>query len=151
MLIKNHPDIGLAIYASADTNLSSIYEKVEHNFDHLHFDLVDSTFCPTAREVDLQVIPRAKHLWPEKHSMLHIMSTDQVLWLEQCIDLVDAFLFHVDSLEKIVPLVEISKKNGKKAGLVIHNDVFSQNLAFYSENLDFICVLGIESPGIANR
>jgi pentose-5-phosphate-3-epimerase len=144
-------DVGLAIYASVTTDLDLIFDKVKNNFDHIHFDLIDSTFSSRAAEVDLEVITRAHRFWPKRYSMLHIMSTAQAFWAERCVDLVDVLLFHVDSLDEIGPLLTIVKGFRKKAGIVLHNKYFLDEISIYLTSLDFICILAIDHPGVSGQ
>jgi ribulose-phosphate 3-epimerase len=144
-------DIGFAVYASEKTNVASLFSRVGSNFDHIHFDLVDRTICPDAAPVDLSVIPKAKHLWAGKPSMLHLMSRDPLLWLHESLSLVDAVVLHEEPECALEEVLQFCKERGKKVGIGLHNTMISTIGHGLLELLDFVLILCVEKPGYSGQ
>jgi pentose-5-phosphate-3-epimerase/putative flippase GtrA len=143
-------NFGIAVYAAPQENLSRIYFKVGRNCDHIHIDLVDSTFNPTA-EVDLSKIERARKIWPNVPFALHLMTRRPDRWLDATLPHVDWVLLSLASDVDIKPLLAQCELARKKVGVVWHLSDPVERLYDFLAHIDFVMVLGIAKPGYSGQ
>src|SRR5262245_37088696 len=82
-------DFGVAVYAAEGEDADAIYTKLGRNCDHVHVDLVDATFTPAPRPIDLAKFADVKRLWPGLPVCVHLMSRMPASWLSQIWSSVD--------------------------------------------------------------
>jgi len=144
---KTARNLGLAVYPSQPDGVRLAFEHVGDLCDHIHFDLVDATFDPAAPAIDLDRIRDARRLWAWQPFCLHVMSKTPGKWVEQCWDVADCLLVHVDVDDDVMQLIARCRQNGRRVGVVWHHTVTFGDLMPYLPHVDFVMVLGIEQPG----
>lgn len=140
-------EFGLAVYASEDEDLDTVYERVGQHCDHVHVDLVDETMKPDAAAVRLDNLQRVRELWPGRPICLHLMSRRPAEWLQRTWNSADWFLVHADSEDDLWQIIAECRLRKKRIGFVWHRAVDVAMLIPYLPHLDFVTVLGIEQPG----
>ncbi|HBE67566.1 MAG TPA: hypothetical protein DDW52_05390 [Planctomycetaceae bacterium] len=143
-------NFGIAVYAAPEEYVRRVFLKVGRNTDHIHIDLVDSTFNPAAR-VDLRKIKRAREFWPDSPFALHLMTRRPDHWLEKTLPDVDWILFSLASDCNLTELIARCHLAGKKAGVVWHLSDPLSDLYEQLNHVDFVMVLGIAKPGFSGQ
>lgn len=144
---KTARNLGLAVYPSQPDGIRVAFEHVGDLCDHIHFDVVDATFDPAAPAIDLDRIRDARRLWAWQPFCLHVMSKTPGKWIEQCWDVADCLLVHVDVDDDVMQLIARCRQNGRRVGVVWHHTVTFGDVMPYLPHVDFVMVLGIEQPG----
>lgn len=143
-------NFGIAVYASPKEHVRRIFLKVGRNCDHVHIDLVDKTFDPTA-EVDLEKIELARSLWPDVPFAIHFMTRHPERWLDATLQHIDWFLFSLASDGPLEPLIAKCQMANKKVGVVWHVADPIEQLYGYLPHVDYVMVLGIAKPGFSGQ
>jgi len=140
-------NFGIAVYASSSERVFRIFHRVGRTCNHLHVDLVDSTMKPGAEPVDLEALRRARRLWPNTPTCLHIMSLFPRRWVWQTWDEVDWYLFHVNAHDDLAELLFECRLRGKRVGIVWHTKEDFAHMLPLLAHVDFVMILGIAQPG----
>ena len=143
-------EVGLAVYLNKGEDVEKTFSKIKYYADFIHVDLVDTSFNPGAKEIDLSVIDEINKTWILK-KFLHIMSKNPSKWIKRLINNVDVFLFHIGIDEPLGDVINLCKSMGKKVGLVLMRDSDFDILNKYIHNLDFVQLMGIDSLGESGR
>ena len=143
-------NFGIAVYASPKEHVRRIFLKVGRNCDHIHIDLVDNSFDPSA-EVDLGKIVLARSFWPDVPFALHLMTRYPERWLDATLEHIDWFLFSLTSHSNLTSLIAKCQLAGKKAGVVWHVADPIEQLYSYLPHVDYVMVLGIAKPGFSGQ
>lgn len=143
-------NFGIAVYASPKEHVRRIFLKVGRNCDHIHIDLVDNSFDPSA-EVDLGKIVLARSFWPDVPFALHLMTRYPERWLDATLEHIDWFLFSLASHGDLTSLIARCQLAGKKAGVVWHVADPIEQLYSYLPHVDYVMVLGIAKPGFSGQ
>lgn len=119
--------------------------------DYVHFDVMDGVFVPN---ISIGV-PVLKSLRKATDMFLdvHLMIIEPVRYVEAfCKAGADLLTFHVeaDSGEKIVEAIELTKKLGKKAGIVLKPNTPAEAAAHFVPLCDLILVMTVE-PGFGGQ
>jgi len=144
---KTARNLGLAVYASEGDSVREAFEHVGDLCDHIHFDLVDATFDPEAAPVDLEQIREARRLWAWQPFCLHVMSRTPLRWIDECRDLADCFLVHVDVDDDVAEVIARCRQRRRSVGVVWHHTVTFGQIMPYLPHVDFVMVLAVERPG----
>lgn len=144
---KSAKNFGIPVYINTGENVQRIFEKIGFSCDHVHIDLVDDTVRPDCTPVDLDKLKQARSFWGKLPFCLHIMSKEPERWVKACIDDVDWLLFHNYEGIELFDLFWYCRQHGKKCGVVWHVDNQDANYLRYLPHIDFVMVLGIQSPG----
>ena len=143
-------NFGIAVYASPKEHVRRIFLKVGRNCDHVHIDLVDKSFDPSA-EVDLGKIKLARSLWPDVPFALHLMTRYPERWLDATLEHIDWILFSLASESNLIPLIAKCQLANKKVGVVWHVADPIDKLYVHLPHVDFVMVLGIAKPGFSGQ
>jgi len=144
---KTARNLGLAVYPSEPDGIRQAFEHVGDLCDHVHVDLVDDTFDPDAPPIDLDQIREARRLWAWQPFCLHVMSRVPARWIEQCWDMADCLLVHVDVDDDLMHLIARCRQMHRRVGVVWHHTVTFAEMMPYLPHVDFVMILGIEQPG----
>jgi ribulose-phosphate 3-epimerase len=139
--------LGLAIYTSEIGDVNNVYRKVGEQCDHIHIDLLDETFEPSAPPVNVERIVEMRNLYLWHPICLHIMSKRPKHWIELSADFCDWVVFHVDIEEDVMENIALCRERGCKVGVVWHHTVGMQDILPFLPHVDYLMVLGIERPG----
>ena len=150
LTFKHDRNLGIAVYASPAEQVRRVFLKVGRNCDHVHIDLVDETFKPSAR-VDLDKIRLARRLWPGVPFAVHLMTRRADRWLDGVLPEVDWVLFSLTSDTPLEPMLARCQLAGKKVGVVWHQADPLERLYAFLPHVDFVMVLGIAQPGISGQ
>ncbi len=142
---------GPAVYASEPEDVEAIFAKVGWNCDHIHVDLVDATRRPDTPAADLGKIVEVHHAWPGLPVCLHIMSTRPAAWASRTWELVDWYIFDLDSEDNLMDLLWQARLRRKKVGVTWHCDTSHIAILPYLPHVDFVLVLGIARPGSSGQ
>jgi ribulose-phosphate 3-epimerase len=134
-----------------DDRIDDAYDRVQGQFDHIHCDLVDASFSENAPAVAIEKLHKARALCTWHPLCLHLMSKTPLLWMEQCWDLVDWFVIHVDIEDDVMDVIARCREHGKKIGVTWHHSVSVAQLISYLPHVDFVMILGIDKPGHSNQ
>jgi ribulose-phosphate 3-epimerase len=140
-------NLGLALYVREGDELQRAYDRIGDQCDHVHFDLVDSTFDVSAAPVELGKIAAARQLWTWQPFCLHVMSKTPLRWIEQCWQSVDWIVLHVDVLDDVMEVIASCRQWGRRVGIVWHESITLAQMLPYLPHVDFVVVLGIAQPG----
>jgi ribulose-phosphate 3-epimerase len=140
-------DFGLAVYACEGEDPQKLYKLVGRNCDHIHVDLVDSTMGLDPSPIRLENIAEARRLWHGRPLVLHIMSLKPQRWVEQTMDDVDWYLFHLEAEDDLMDLMFKCQARHKRVGIVWRPGLPTASLVNYLPHVDFVMVLGIREPG----
>ncbi len=140
-------NFGVAVYATPSEQVRKIFARLGRNCDHIHVDLVDQTMVPRAEPVDLKKLRLARQLWSDTPVCLHLMSLTPRYWVEQTLNHVDWYLFHVNVQDDLLGLIADCRLWGKKVGVVWHCSTNFRDLLPYLPHVDFVMALGIAQPG----
>jgi len=138
--------VGIAIYLNKGQNIIEIYSKIRYYSDFIHIDLLDETFSPGVKELDLNLIEEIDKTWGLK-KMVHIMSKKPSIWIKRLINKGDVFLFHLEIEEDIEKIISLCKKNKKAVGIVLSMGDSVEDILKYLPQIDFVQVMGINSLG----
>ncbi len=144
---KTARNLGLAVYAAEGHSVREAFAYVGDLCDHIHFDLVDETFDPEAAPVDVGAIREARRLWAWQPFCLHVMSRTPLRWIDECLELADCFLVHVDVDDDVTEAIARCRQYGRAVGVVWHRTVSFGQLMPYLPHVDFVMVLAIARPG----
>jgi len=142
--------VGLAVYLNKGEDVANAFSKVKYYSDFIHVDLVDKSFNPNAKEIDLSIINEINKTWILK-KFIHIMSKTPSKWIKKLINNIDVFTFHIDIEESIDELIQLCKRNNKKVGLVVMNEYDFKKLINYIHKIDFVQLMGIDSIGESGK
>jgi pentose-5-phosphate-3-epimerase/putative flippase GtrA len=140
-------NLGLAVYATKGSGIQEAYARVGDQCDHVHFDIVDTSFDPQAAPVDVGLIAAARRLWTWQPFFVHVMSQTPGHWIEQCRESVDGILIHVGILEDVMDLIARCRQWHRRVGVVWHPPVTLAEMLPYLPHVDIVMVLGIPHPG----
>jgi len=144
---KTARNLGLAVYATGGDSVREAFEHVGDLCDHVHVDLVDATFDPEAAPVDVEQIRQARRLWAWQPFCLHVMSRTPLRWIDECRDLADCFLVHVDVDDDVSEVIARCRQQRRSVGVVWHHKVTFAQIMPYLPHVDFVMVLAVERPG----
>ena len=140
-------NFGIAIYASENEDVSSVFESIGHCCDHVHVDLVDETVLESVAPVRLDRIDEVRRLWHGFEVCLHVMSRRPRQWAEATWGQIDWYLFTCDVDDDLMELIFDCRFHGKKVGVVWNSGIPLAQLLPYLPHVDFVMVLGIAQPG----
>jgi ribulose-phosphate 3-epimerase len=140
-------EIGIAIYLSKSENLKEIKSKITSPPDFIHLDLIDTTFNPNAKEVDVNIGKQASKMWPQTKTLTHIMSKTPTKWIDKTQQFSDYLIFHIECDEKIDDVIALCRKYRKKTGLCTLHNTPIDSIVPYLSKIDIVQVLGIPTPG----
>lgn len=140
-------NLGIAVYASSDENVDTIFNAVGASCDHIHVDLVDETMGEDPAPVNLFKLKQARQHWPSHPIALHLMSSQPSRWLNATWNDADWFLFHLESEEELFELIFACRERRKKVGVVWRLGNQESQLLRYLPHVDFVMILGIAKPG----
>ena len=63
---KNSAKLGVAIYASKDSDVHNIFQKIGIYPDFIHVDIVDETFVKEAKPINYEKYNLIKQYWKDK-------------------------------------------------------------------------------------
>lgn len=144
---KTTRNLGLALYLDDGEKIADAYRCVGDHLDHVHIDIVDSTFSPDAAAVDLSLIDEARNMWTWQPVCLHVMSRQPMRWIQECWHRFDWLLIHINVEDDVMEVIARCREYGRKVGVVWHHTVTMNEMLPYLPHVDFVMVLGIEHPG----
>lgn len=136
---------------SADfSKLAEEIQSVEQGgADLLHLDVMDGQFVPniTFGPVVIKGIRKLTKLPLDAHLMID----KPEIWIEQFAKAgVDWISFHIEATRQPKQVIELIKKNNKKAGIVIKPATPLENIMPFVKDVDFVLVMTVE-PGFGGQ
>jgi len=117
---KNSAKLGVAIYASKETDVHHIYQKIGVYPDFIHVDIVDDTFIPGSAPINFLKYEAIKKYWTKQEIHTHLMTKKPKNFIEKVSKFSDLIFVHWEIEENLDEIVEITKKNRSKIGIVLH-------------------------------
>lgn len=131
--------VAVAIHALKDFNPNII--KGLKGLDYIHVDVMDGKFVNNTN-LNLEVFKTLKER-TDIPIVAHLMVINPYEYIEQIIDFIDVFLFHLESEgDKLVIINEIRKK-GKDVGIVLNPDTEITEITPYLNLIDLILVMSV--------
>jgi len=135
--------LALSILSLDPQNYQSELDRLGHNIDIVHFDIMDGKFVPnvamgveTVRSIKTD-LPKWTHLMvqnPEREIPKYIEAGSN--WIT----------FHIEAVENPTQLIQDLKLKGIKAGIALNPHTSVEKIAKYLTNLDHVLVMTVE-PG----
>jgi len=149
---KNSAKLGVAIYASKETDVHSIYQKIGIFPDFIHVDIVDKTFVSKAEPINFSKYKLIKKYWKKQEIHTHLMTKKPKNFIERVSKFSDLIFIHWEIDDNLNDVIEIIKKNHTKIGVVLHTvNNYDNLLEEITNKFSNIMVLCIPQAGFSGQ
>ncbi len=145
-MTKVSPSILSADFANLERDCKKV---IDNGADMLHIDVMDGVFVPNI-SIGLPVV---KSLRKKSDAFfdVHLMIIKPHLYVEEfCKQGADLVSFHIESESDVKETIDLIKKCGKKAGIVIKPATAPQEVFPYLDMVDLVLVMSVE-PGFGGQ
>lgn len=145
-MTKVSPSILSADFANLERDCKKV---IDNGADMLHIDVMDGIFVPNI-SIGLPVV---KSLRKKSDAFfdVHLMIIKPHLYVEEfCKQGADLVSFHIESESDVKETIDLIKKCGKKAGIVIKPATAPQEVFPYLDMVDLVLVMSVE-PGFGGQ
>lgn len=145
-MIQIAPSLLSADFSKLDEEIKSVEQG---GCDLLHLDIMDGHFVSniTFGPVVIKGIRKLTKLPLDAHLMIDKPEN----WIEQFLKAgVDWISFHIEATTQPKQVIEMIKKNGKKAGIVIKPATPLERITPFVRDVDFVLVMTVE-PGFGGQ
>ncbi len=149
---KNSAKLGVAIYASKETDVHNIFQKIGVYPDFIHVDIVDETFVKDSSEINFSKYELIKKYWKKQEIHTHLMTKKPKRLISAVSRFSDLIFVHKEIDDDLDQIKEISKQNNCNVGIVLHAiNNYDSVLEKISDNFTNIMVLSIPKAGFSGQ
>jgi ribulose-phosphate 3-epimerase len=138
---------GLAVYPTSASAVTASYRLLGDFVDHVHLDIVDSTFNPEAAPVDVPAMQLARQMWAWQPLCLHLMSARPLSWLKCCLRVADWVVIHLNIEDDPLEVIGFCRRHNRRVGVAWQHGMPLSQIMPYLPHVDFVLVLGVAVPG----
>lgn len=149
---KNSAKLGVAIYASKDSDVHNIFQKIGIYPDFIHVDIVDESFVKGAEPINYKKYELIKQYWKNKEIHTHLMSKNPIRIIKNVSKFSDLIFIHKEIDENLNELINLFDKLNCKLGIVLHaiND-YDDELESITSKFSNIMILSIPEAGYSGQ
>jgi len=145
---RNSAKLGVAIYASSETDVHNIFQKIGIYPDFIHVDIVDETFVKDAKPINFTKYELIKKYWRKQEIHTHLMSKYPKKLIKEVAKFSDIIFVHNEINEKLEDISQITSENDCKVGIVLHSvNNYDDDLENITDKFSNIMVLCIPKAG----
>ena len=149
---RNSAKLGVAIYASNDTNVHSIFQKIGNYPDFIHVDIVDETFVKQPKKKDFSQYSLIKKYWKDHDIHTHLMTTKPSQIINKVSNFSNIIFFHYEIEENINETIKLISDFNCEPGIVLHAvNNYKDHLEKITEKFNNIMVLSIHQAGYSGQ
>ena len=149
---RNTAKLGVAIYASNDTNVYSIFQKIGLYPDFVHVDIVDETFIKHPKKKDFSQYGLIKNCWKDHDIHTHLMTKKPSKIIDKVGNFSDIIFFHYEIEENINETIQLISDFNCEPGIVLHAvNNYRDRLEKITEKFSNIMVLSIPLAGYSGQ
>lgn len=149
---KNSAKLGVAIYASKETDVHSIYQKIGVYPDFIHVDIVDKTFISKREQINYSKYELIKKYWKKQEIHTHLMTKHPKNFIKKVSKFSDLIFVHWEIDDNLQDVIEVTKKNDSKIGVVLHCiNNYDNLLEEITDKFSNIMVLCIPQAGFSGQ
>ncbi|MDA8698172.1 GtrA family protein [Rhodopirellula sp.] len=140
--------VGVAIYATGDEDISQIWSKIKNYTDFIHVDIIDQSYnaAKTPKVSRFEVI---KAYWPSKQIDVHIMSNTPSVYLDTIS--ADLVIVHLEIEEDLESVLRAIHRKGMRSGISLKMGTPLEKLKPYLHLIDTVMLLTIPKPGFSGQ
>ena len=149
---KNSAKLGVAIYASNEINVHSIFQKIGVYPDFIHVDIVDETFIKHPKKKDFSQYGLIKNCWKDHDIHTHLMTKKPSKIIDKVGNFSDIIFFHYEIEENINETIQLISDFNCEPGIVLHAvNNYRDRLEKITEKFSNIMVLSIPLAGYSGQ
>ena len=149
---KNSAKLGVAIYASKDTDVHNIFQKIGIYPDFIHVDIVDETFVRDAKPINFEKYDLIKQYWKNKEVHTHLMSKRPISLIKNVSKFSDIIFVHKEIDENLNEVMSLFNDIDSKPGIVLHSiHKYDDELESISDMFENIMILSIPEAGFSGQ
>ena len=134
--------VALSIHAKEHFSIDIM--KNLRGLDYIHIDLMDGKFVIN-KCLNFEVFKLIKEYF-DLPIIAHMMVQDPSQYLNEVLEYSDYFLFHFETEEDRIDLIEKIKAHNKKVGIAINPETRISAIKYLLDEIDMVLVLGVH-PG----
>jgi ribulose-phosphate 3-epimerase len=149
---KNSAKLGVAIYASKDSDVHNIFQKIGIYPDFIHVDIVDETFDRDAKPINYEKYDLIKQYWKNKEVHTHLMSKKPINLIKNVSKFSDIIFVHKEIDENLNDVMNAFNVLESKPGIVLHSiHSYDDELESISDMFENIMILSIPEAGFSGQ
>ncbi len=149
---KNSAKLGVAIYASKETDVHNIFQKIGVYPDFIHVDIVDKTFVENSNPINFSKYELIKKYWKKQEIHTHLMTKKPLSLIGQVSKFSDLIFVHKEIDEKLDDVINLTEKNNCKIGIVLHAvNNYDNDLDEITNKFKNIMILSIPKAGFSGQ
>ena len=149
---KNSAKLGVAIYASKETDVHNIFQKIGIYPDFIHVDIVDETFVKDAKPINYKKYELIKQYWKDKEVHTHLMTKNPIGLIKNVSKFSDLIFFHKEIDENINDVINLFDNLNSKPGIVLHAiNNYDNELESITSKFNNIMILSIPEAGYSGQ
>ena len=149
---KNSAKLGVAIYASKDSDVHNIYQKIGIYPDFIHVDIVDETFVRDAKPINYEKYDLIRQYWKNKEVHTHLMSKKPINLIKNVSKFSDIIFVHKEIDENLNDVMNLFNDMDSKPGIVLHSiHSYDDQLESITDMFENIMILSIPEAGFSGQ
>ncbi len=149
---KNSAKLGVAIYASKDSDVHNIFQKIGIYPDFIHVDIVDKTFVEDSKPINFEKYNLIKQYWQNKEVHTHIMSKKPKAIIKKVSRFSDIIFIHKEIDENLYEIIDQINELNCKPGIVLHAIYdYEEELESITSMFKNIMILSIPEAGFSGQ
>jgi len=149
---KNSAKLGVAIYASKDSDVHNIFQKIGIYPDFIHVDIVDETFVKEAKPINYEKYNLIKQYWKNKEVHTHLMSKNPIKLIKNVSKFSDLIFIHKEIDENLDDVISLFDNLNCKLGIVLHAiNNYDNELESITNKFRNIMILSIPEAGYSGQ
>lgn len=136
--------VGVAIYATGEEDISQIQSKIKNYTDFIHVDIIDESYN-ASKKPKLSRFEVIKAYWPSKQVDVHIMSKTPSIYLDRII--ADLVIVHFEIEDNLKEVLLAIRERGMRAGICLQMHTPILEIKPYIGLVDTVMLLTIPQPG----